>query len=206
MKNILIFVICLTSLAVSGQDVEAAFDGKNWPPPYTLATPAGWDVERFLIPIGFAPQIPYKGVEDIRFTPGWAKVTTDDYWSYTFLWYLDSLPQMGEQVIQTNLQAYYTGLVEINKGAYKIPEEKIFPAKAIIKKTKTTKGDHETYSGTIEMLDYMEQKPLILNCLIHVRPYKEKGKTVIFHELSPKAFSHKIWLSLNKLWADFEYK
>ena len=39
---------------------------KNGKAPYNLGFPKDWGVERFLIPIAFAPQIPYKGVEDIR--------------------------------------------------------------------------------------------------------------------------------------------
>jgi hypothetical protein len=52
---------------------------------YTLPYPQGWDTELFSIPIQFAPQIAYKGVEDIRFAPGWAKAGSDEYWAYCFL-------------------------------------------------------------------------------------------------------------------------
>ena len=55
------------------------------------------------------------------------------------------------------------------------------------------------------MPDYMEQKPTTLNCIIHLRPYKEKN-TFIFYELSPQPFSDSIWLNLNELWAGFGYK
>ena len=206
MKNILLAIVCIASLSAIAQDSKVEFDGKNWNPPYTLSTPPGWNVERFQIPIEFAPQIPYKGIEDIRFTPGWGNVKTDEYWSYAFLWYLDSMPAINEQIIEHNLQAYYSGLIDRNIVRRKIPAEKLFPTKASFKKTTTTKGDLETYSGTIHMLDYMEQKPMVLNCLVHVRPYKEKNKTIIFHEISPKDFSSQVWVNLNKLWTSFEYK
>ena len=75
MKNILFIIVLLLFLKTSGQNANEGFDGKKWEAPYVLHTIKGWDVERFLIPISFAPTIPYKGVEDIRFTPGWAKKT-----------------------------------------------------------------------------------------------------------------------------------
>ena len=37
-------------------------------------------------------------------------------------------------------------------------------------------SDLETYTGTIEMLDYMQQKPIVLNCMIHLRQYISKNK------------------------------
>ncbi|MHA4893016.1 hypothetical protein, partial [Enterococcus faecium] len=89
---------------------KVKFDGNKWEAPYTLNFPKGWDIERFLIPIAFAPEISYKGVEDIRFTPGWGKVQTDEYWTYAFLWYLDGKVKTNEKIIEDNLKAYYTGL------------------------------------------------------------------------------------------------
>ena len=121
----MIAMLLIASLPAHGQNDTAAFDGSKWEAPYFLAAPAGWDVERFPIPIAFAPQIPYHGVEDIRFTPGWARSTSDDYWTYAFLWYLDSMPEINERIIENNLRAYYTGLINSNTEQRKIPAEKI---------------------------------------------------------------------------------
>jgi hypothetical protein len=118
MKNILFIVVLLFYLRAPGQNEE--FDGKKWIAPYVLDTIKGWDVERFLIPISFAPSIPYKGVEDIRFTPGWAKKTTNEYWSYAFLWYLDGKVALDAKTIENNLKAYYTGLIKVNSDSSKI--------------------------------------------------------------------------------------
>jgi len=97
-------------------------------------------------------------------------------------------------------------LVGRNIEPRKIPVSKVIPTKALVKQVMTFKRDTKTFNGTIEMLDYMEQKPITLNCIVHVRPYKEKGKTFIFYELSPKPLSDSIWLTLNQLWTDFDYK
>jgi hypothetical protein len=85
MKNLILLFFCLATIPVQGQDsTKAEFDGHKWEAPYQLSIPKDWGVERFLIPISFAPQISYKGVEDIRFAPGWAKIKTDEYWTYAF--------------------------------------------------------------------------------------------------------------------------
>src|SRR6188768_4409466 len=138
MKNILFVVLLLFFLKSSGQKEE--FDGKKWEAPYVLDTIKGWDVERFLIPISFAPSIPYKGIEDIRFTPGWAKKTTSEYWSYAFLWYLDGTVALDAKTIENNLKAYYTGLIKVNTDSSKIAD-KLFPVTAIVKTRTAEKED-----------------------------------------------------------------
>lgn len=180
MKKITLIICCLTSLAAFGQNPKVEFDAKNWQPPYTLSIPKGWDVERFPIPIEFAPKIPYRGVEDIRFTPGWANVKSDEYWAYAFLWYLDSFPKMDEKIIQENLKAYYTGLVGRNIEPGKISADKITPTITSFKKIKIVNNDLQTYSGTIKMLDYMEQKPMTLNCIVHIKSNEEKIRLSFF--------------------------
>ncbi len=127
MKRAISIILILASFTVEGQNSNEGFDARNWQPPYSLASPQGWDVERFQIPIEFAPQLVYKGVEDIRFTPGWGNSKSDEYWTYAFLWYLDGLPEMNEIIVGENLKAYYTGLVERNIEPRKIPTEKVIP-------------------------------------------------------------------------------
>lgn len=124
------------------------FDAHTWTPAYNLLIPKGWEIERFLIPIEFAPQIAYKGVEDIRFAPGWGEEKSEQYWSYA--------------------------------------------------------DDLGTYTGTISMLDYMAQRPITLNCLVHVKSCKSQNRTVVLIEVSPKPFSHAIWNAFNKIKESFE--
>ena len=203
MKNVIIAICCLTSLCSFGQTQKDAFDGNKWNAPYTLNFPKGWDVERFLIPIEFAPQIPYKGVEDIRFTPGWGNVKSEEYWTYAFLWYLEGTPKVNATIVQKNLKAYYTGLVGRNIVSRKIAANKLVPVKTKIRKVKTDKSDLKTFRGTIYMLDYMEQKPITLYCIIHLKYCSGHNNTFIFNEISPKPYSDHIWQDLNQLWIDF---
>ena len=204
MKKIFIILIFFVSFDTFAQTPDTTkFDGINWVAPYTFTFPKGWDYERFLIPIEFAPQISYKGIEDIRFTPGWGKVKTDEYWTYAFLWYLDDTPKTNAKIVENNLKAYYTGLVGRNIVSRKIPADKLVTVKTEIKKVKTDKGDLKTFNGTIYMLDYMEQKPITLNCIVHLKSCAGQNKTFIFNEISPKPYSDNIWQSLNKLWTNF---
>ena len=206
MKNLIVLIFCLTSLHINAQEVKPEFDGHKWEAPYALSIPNGWTIERFLIPISFAPQISYKGVEDIRFTPGWANIKTDEYWTYTFLWYLDGSPKTNAIIIAGNLKAYYSGLIKANSQSQKKTAENLIQVITSFKKVQTGKGDQKTFNGTIEMLDYMQQKPITLNCIVHLQYCLKENKTILFYELSPKPLTHNIWLSLNQLWLDFKCK
>jgi len=200
MKQVAIILFSFIAFHVSAQE----FDGANWKAPYTLSAPEGWGVERFLIPIEFAPSIPYKGVEDIRFTPGWGNAKSEEYWSYAFLWYLNEMPATNETTIQTNLNAYYTGLIGRNIEKRKIPSEKLFPVKTSVKEVKSESGDLKTFHGAINMLDYMEQKPITLNCIVHLKSCAGQNRGFIFYEISPKPSTDKIWASLAQVWKSFE--
>ncbi len=206
MRKLILFVLSLASLHTFGQVVEADFDGAKWNPPYTLNKPEGWGIERFLIPIDFAPQISYKGVEDIRFAPGWADANSNEYWSYAFLWYLDDRPEINAKVIESNLTAYYNGLVGRNIERREIPNEKLVPIKTAITEVITADGDLKTFAGTIDMLDYMQQKPMVLNCLVHLKVCSGQNKTFVFYQISPKPKTDNIWQNLEQLWVQFDCK
>jgi hypothetical protein len=198
MKILAILFLSLSFVISYAQAPE--FNGRTWEAPYHLSSPANWGVERFPIPIGFAPQIPYKGVEDIRFTPGWAKAASDEFWSYAFLWYLEGDVKTDAKIIENNLQQYYHGLITAN--GIDTSNAVITTFKEIAKDT----HDVKTFNGTIQMFDYMAKQTIVINCKVHVKICKNKTKTFIFYELSPKPLSHIVWQSLDALWTDFKCK
>ncbi len=202
MKNLIVILLCVAYSSGFCQDKAPVFDAASWKPPYSLPM-EGWGIERFLIPPDFAPQIKYAGVEDIRFTKGWGDVKSGEYWSYAFLWFLDGKPVIDSGIIESNLNAYYDGLIGRNIEKRKIPAEKVSQTKTTIKKIVTATGDMSTFSGTVEMLDYMEQQPNTLNCIVHLKYCTGQDKTFLFYKISPQPATHTVWQSLNKLWTDF---
>jgi hypothetical protein len=180
------------------------FDPRTWIPPYRLAIPNGWNVERFSLPPDFAPRIIYKGVEDLRFAPGWGDSTSEEYWSYAYLWWLDGKSKTNAEDLQENLKAYYNGLVGRNIVSRKIPEGKQVPTNVDIKKLKTEANDLETYGGEIHMLDYMTLKPIVLNARIHVKNCGSQQHTAVFVGISPKPATHSVWQAFRKIGQEFQ--
>ena len=205
MKYFLFAILCLFSATIYGQDTIPKFDGHKWEALYSLPIPKNWTIERFLIPPSFATQIMYSGVEDIRFAPGWGNIKSEEYWSYSFLWCLDNQPIFTPQVIEKNLKDYYTGLIRINTDSSKYNRESV----SVITKFRLapiTLGESMACTGTIQMLDFMTQKEITLNCKVHLKACTEINKTILFFELSPNPFNHNIWLSLDQLWLNFKCK
>ena len=104
---------------------------------YDFPAPKNWQTERIPFPIGFAPQISYSGFEDLRFAPGWEFTTSEEHWTYTFLWWLDGSPQINNTILQENLKIYYTGLIERNIKPKNIPATKVTVPAVMIKKIET---------------------------------------------------------------------
>ncbi len=204
MKAIVFLIVCILSLHTAAQEAKPKFDGKKWVAPYMLDTPEGWDIERFLIPIQFAPSIPYKGVEDIRFTPRWSKKESPEYWSYDFLWYLNGEPTFNTKTIEKNLTAYYTGLASVNIDTTKVDANKLVTVKAILKDKKLKSPGQQAFEGTVTILDFMTLKPLTLNIRIYISRCKEQFKTVVFHEVSPMPYKDVVWKSLDGLRTNFQ--
>jgi hypothetical protein len=171
---------------------------------YFLPSPEGWSTEIIPFPIKFAPSINYNGVEDLRFTAGWGNAQTEEYWSYAFLWWLQGSPPINEIVVSNNLKAYYTGLVGRNIKPRNIPEDKLVPIQVMVNASPVSGSDLQSFEGSVYMLDYMSQKPITLHLHVHVMKCGEQSRTVIFTEISPQPFNHRVWSQLDEIWSGFK--
>ncbi|HUP13949.1 MAG TPA: hypothetical protein VM187_17130 [Niastella sp.] len=176
-------------------------DAHTWIPPYRFNLPANWGQERIAFPIDFAPQIAYKGMEELRFAPGWGDPAKEDHWTYGFLWWLEGIHQFNATMMKQYMEAYYSGLVGRNITSRQIPAQKQVPTQANFK---SIKPEGETYSGTINMLNYINQQPIKLNCTIHVRYCQAQQRTAVFITVSPQPYAHKVWTELNQLVNTFD--
>ena len=154
----------------------------------------GWSAELMLLPMDFAPQIKYKGFEDLRFAPGWADAASNEKWAYVFVWYLDEKYSFDEKNIQSSLVAYYTGLTKRRAIADKDDVKNWFPATATVNKTDASPGDLAAWAGTAKIYDaHVTKKPATLYFRIHQKAINEAGKTVLFFEISGFPSPSPVW-------------
>jgi len=193
------FTLLVSCARKSAQETRPLYDPEKFVPPYKLLTPENWTTERFGIPIAFAPAIPYAGIEDVRFAPGWDNAASDDYWTYSYLWFLHGKVTFDAKTIDQNLNAYYTGLVGRNIERRKIPNDKLFTVETKFETIEKHAGDLSTFKGTVHMLDYMAQAPITLNAVVHVKACAGKDNTLAIFEISPQAQNHPVWQTLDQI-------
>jgi len=72
--------------------------------------PTGWSAERLEFPLSFAPELEFKGVEELRFAPGMFAPDSDSYFSYVFALRLEGDIDVDEVFLGAFLEQYYRGL------------------------------------------------------------------------------------------------
>jgi hypothetical protein len=106
LKNITLAFSCLMFVALNAKAQNAK--------PEFLKAPASWQFERFPLPPSFATTFPYKGVEELRFSPGMFNRDSSDYFSYAFVARLENTASLTEEEVRDYLLVYFKGLCAIN--------------------------------------------------------------------------------------------
>lgn len=155
-----------------------------------LTAPETWISEIIPFPMGFAPDIDFVGFEDLRFAPGWNKSGQDDFWAYSFVWYINTYGAMTETKLTETFNSYYDGLmgVETHNKADTTKLDQLDKSLCLFIKT------DEGFSGKIRVWDrFFTKDYLILN--IKVKEYfcSETNKQIVLCDISPKPFDHQVW-------------
>lgn len=171
-----------------------------------LAAPEGWFGETIAIPPGFAPEIKLKGSEHIRFAPGMMKPTSDSFFSYAFVFELQSTPELTEVVVNEEFLKYYRGLcMTVLNG--KAPD--VDPSKFTLE-LKRLKSDSKPspdakdadapalYSGTLDWVEpFATKKPQKLH--LEIRTWTRNDRNYLFACVSPQARDSAIWKQLHAI-------
>ncbi|MFT3936543.1 MAG: hypothetical protein QM726_23155 [Chitinophagaceae bacterium] len=165
------------------------------PTPQILKEPANWEFETFPLPPSFAPGIPYKGVEELRFSPGMFKKDSATYFTYAFVAVLDSTSIVSEKNIKDYLFDYFKGLCSstAKQRQLVIDTSKITVS---IEKKKHSGGD-AFYDATLNIYGvFADGAPVKLNMEIKVMYNKTVSKAYVVVIASPLDKANKIWITL----------
>ncbi|HEX4824193.1 MAG TPA: hypothetical protein VFV19_07750 [Candidatus Polarisedimenticolaceae bacterium] len=162
----------------------------------------GWKSETMSFPLEFAKDLPYQGVEELRFSPGMFKPDDDGFFSYAFVWWLDGHPPLDQTELQDDLTRYFAGLsTDVGKEKGFTIDPKSTSASVKVSSKEQAKRGHavHTYTGTVKTYDaFVTGKPITLNVEIWVWDCNEAGKRAALVLVSPKQRSVPIWGALEK--------
>lgn len=185
MKNLLYFISLFVTIYAFGQEEKESL---------LVTFDDSWKKEFIQMPLGFAPQIPLKGEEEIRFAKGWATKDSDSFWTYAFVWKVALTDMLTAQQLELYMQYYFDGLMNVvNKDKNKVVPNTVA---LFLKKEKTTAANH--FVGKIQLYDSFHTKDIItLNCTVLQYNCTETQKALILFHFSPKEFGHSTWDELN---------
>lgn len=186
--------------------LSAGIVGADEPDGVKLAAPESWSGETISLPPGFAPDMSLKGSEHIRFAPGMMKPTSDSFFSYAFVFELQTKPELTDAVVKEEFLKYYRGLCKavLNGKAPDVDPSKFSMELERVKSKPSEKPiDGQTvYTATLEWVEpFATKKPQKLN--LEIRTWTRENRNYLFACVSPQARDAAIWKQLNGIRDDY---
>ena len=174
-------------------------------PPYQVPTPTGWAKETLALPPAFAPDLKWKGTEELRFAPGMFKADAPDFFSYAMLFWLPDDTEVDAKTMERELLTYYRGLAAaVLKAKKQEVDTKAFTLSITAAKEQPGKRPGgEAVAGYVGELKWTEPfttgKAQTLRLDVHVW-YSDKHKHhCVFICASPQAEAAPVWKALREI-------
>ena len=167
-----------------------------------LKEPRNWQFERFALPPEFAQNIPYKGVEELRFSPGMFVKDSTTYFTYAFVAELTNVNSVSQDDIRNYLVNYFKGLCgsTAKQRHLSIDTSKISVA---IEKNQHA-GKDAFYNATLNIFGvFADGAPVKLNMEIKVMDDKATSKIYLVFIASPLNKTDKVWMTLHSIQKNF---
>ena len=158
---------------------------------FTLPLPDGWRSESFPFPLAFAPDLPHRGVEEIRFAPGWSDAEAEDFWSYVFVWWIEPAGTVAVATLEEQLESYFRGLAAGAEVDQAVVQEEV---------DARLEATDEGYRGTVRIVDtFATQAPLDLFMDASRVSCPAAERELWIFSWSPQDRDHPIWQELHAI-------
>jgi hypothetical protein len=174
-------------------------------PPYQVPTPTGWAKETLALPPAFAPDMKWKGTEELRFAPGMFKADAPDFFSYALLFWLPEDAAIDAKTMERELLAYYRGLAAaVLKGKKQEVDTKVFILTLTAAEQQPDKRPGgEAVAGYVGELKWTEPfatgKPQTLRLEIDSWPSAKHKHHFVFVCASPQPETGAVWKTLREI-------
>lgn len=168
--------------------------------PQLLKEPSDWQFERFALPPSFAPTIPCKGAEELRFSPGMFVKDSATYFSYAFVAEFDDTKSVSQADIQNYLFTYFKGLCSSTAKNRNLTIDTSQISVFVEMKNHSQK----IYSAVLHIFGvFADGAPVTLNMEIKEINDVKTNKTYLLFIASPHDKTNVIWKRLYEIQQDF---
>jgi hypothetical protein len=173
------------------------------PKPLMLKQPAGWQFEQFALPPQFAPNIKYKGIEELRFSPGMFKKDTTGYFAYVFVARLDSTKSVSQNDIKNYLLEYFKGLCSKTAADRKLNPVDTNAIRVAIQRKKI-ESKEAFYNILLHVFGvFADGAPVTLNMEAKVMKDVARKRVYLLFIVSPQPKTNAVWKELYKVQNEF---
>ncbi|RKM85628.1 hypothetical protein D7030_02860 [Flavobacteriaceae bacterium AU392] len=163
---------------------------------FLMDAPDNWRKETLTLPLSFAPELDYKGLEFVRFSSGWGDKNSEEFWTYKFAWHLDVDPNITAESLNKELKIYFDGLLNLVGTGKGLTKEAIVPTKTNIIRSNSEK----LFIGEVTIFDVFFTEALkILNVKVSTTYCEITKKHIAYFEFSPQPYQHKLWDIMNQI-------
>ncbi|MEM7051424.1 MAG: hypothetical protein AAF604_17270 [Acidobacteriota bacterium] len=160
--------------------------------PFTMPQPEGWRSETIPFPLPFAPELAYRGLEEVRLPGGMFEPESPEFWSYVFAWWLPIGTDIEAGRLEQDLVLYYRGLAETISGRLEYEPGPL----EIEAELEPVAGRKRQWNGSVAAFDpFVTRKALRIAARITLWDCLPDHR-VVFFELSPQPMTHAIWETL----------
>jgi hypothetical protein len=192
--------LCLLLCGLLG---AAASAPEERPAPAEMPAPKGWGKETIALPPAFAPDLAWKGTEQLRFAPGMFRAGADDFLSYAMLFDLPAGSKADPETTERQLLAYYRGLcqavlkgksgkADVSAFTLTLKEVEAEPAPKLLGGEACA-----VYAGELKWTGpFVTGKPQTLRLEVRTWSCEKSGRLLIFVAASPRPADAGIWKEL----------
>ena len=168
-----------------------------------LKQPVNWQFEKFKLPPVFAPNFPYNGFEELRFSPGMFVKDSTTYFTYAFAAELDSIHSISQNDIRNYLLDYFKGLCSstARDRHLSIDTSKI----TVETERKKTTEKEVIYNAVLNIFGvFTDGEPVKLSMEIKVLNDRVASKVFLLFIASPQEKTDAVWKGLYTIQREFK--
>jgi hypothetical protein len=167
--------------------------------PFAWSVPPGWRTETITFPLPFAPELPHRGLVELRFSPGMFKADSEELWTYSFVWWLEGETKLEAPLLTKQLEQYFAGLTKL------VEEDRARHPTPVTAKLEAVAKTSDRFEGTVSLHDaFATHRQVQVNVRVRVFDCPLEKRTVAQFQLSPQPSSHAVWKALDRLASTFQ--